>query len=114
MEIITILSRFSKFRRNFSKHYTNFFSKLKQILLKLILFLIFAIFYRQFHSHLFTFYQFFCKFPKLFFNDLLPSLDKVTVEICTNFYFALLKNFLAIFKNILKFFSTLKLFFSKN
>ncbi len=48
------------------------------------------------------------------FQRFTPSLDKVTAEICTNFYFGSLKNFLANFRSIYKYFLTLQLFFSKN
>ncbi len=60
------------------------------------------------------FIKFFCKFLKIFFQKFTLSFDKVTVEVCSNFYSGLLKNFLANFRSILKFFSTLKLFLSNN
>ncbi len=90
-----------------------FFSKFQQILLKSNTFLNFHVFSGQFLSLLLTFYQFFCKFLNFFFKDLL-SLNKITAEICPNFYSGLLKNFLAGFRCVFKCFLLLKLFFSQN
>ncbi len=75
-----------------------FFSKFQQILStqNLYLFLIFAYFLDCIPVLYWHFIHLFCKYLKFFFKDLF-SLDKVTVEICQNFYSGLFKNSLCKF-----------------
>ncbi len=53
------------------------------------------------------------KFSKFFFKYLL-SLDKVKVQICSNFYSSLLKNFLTSLRTVFKFFFDTQIIFFKN
>ncbi len=74
--------------RNYNKYY-----------LKLILLLIFAI-----PQSLITFYQFFCEFLKLFFNDLLRVSIKLQLKFAQIFILFYLQNFLRFSKVFLNFF----------
>ncbi len=111
-----------KFLKNVLKDFQNFHKVLCNVPL-IIFFLNFNKYYSKvivlFSSFLDSssvpYWHFIKIFPNfsIFFKDL-RSPDKVTVEICPNFYFSLLKNFLASFRSVFNFFFWYNLFFSKN
>ncbi len=98
------ISNIFKISRKFFRIFPLFFSKFLQILLKTNAFSQSAPYWHFLSS--------FCKFLNFFFKDLL-SLNKVTVEICPNFYSGLFKNFPANFGSVFNFFYTQIIFLKK-
>ncbi len=103
--------------KNFRDVYANillfFFQNFNKYYSKLILFLIFAIFSRQFFSHLLIFYQFFCKFLKFFFKDLLRVSIKLQLKFAQIFILVYLKIFLRFSEVFLNFFDPQIIFLQK-
>ncbi len=89
------------FFQNFNKYYS-----------KLILFSHFRYIFCPVFQSLIDILSSFLQNFQFFFKDLL-TLDKVTVEICPNLYFILLKNFLATFRSVFKFFFDTQIIFVK-
>ncbi len=91
---------FSTFLRRFSKYSTNCFSKFQQILLKTNIFSNFRRIFWTLPRSLIDILSIFFLLSQIIFQRFSPGVDKVTVEICLNFYSGLLYNFLAIFGSI--------------
>ncbi len=90
-----------KFPRSFSEYSSNFFSKFHQILFKTNTFPNFRCTISTVPQSLIDILlSFFLQIPQMFFQRFTHSFDKITIEVCSNFYSGLPKNFLAIFGSI--------------
>ncbi len=110
-----IFSIILKFPRSFSEYSTIFFfQNFNEYYTKLIPFSNFHCTFSTVPQSLIDIYQDFLQISLIFFQRFTLSFDKIIVEVCSNFYYGLLKIFPASFGSDLNFFLTLKLFFSNN
>ncbi len=106
-----------KFPRSFSEYSSNFFfQNFNEYYSKLKYLFNFRCTFSTVHQSLIAIllFFFFLQIPQIFFQRFTQSFNKITVKICSNFYFDLLKKFLASFQSDFKFILTRKLFFPNN
>ncbi len=105
--IFKIPPNFLRILPSFFQNFNKYYSKLKR-------FLNFVVFSRQFSSPLLTFYQVFLQISQVFFfQRFTQNLNKITVEICPNFYSSYLKIFLQVSEVFLIFFVAQIVFLTK-